>query len=247
MAKTPCYFSFDLDGTLVQQDYVAKVRRLRLIVGNGNENIVDDSLVVRAIREANIWYEQEASATKLACDDLWFTYARQFMQFLPFHSDILIKRCADYFYSYNQDANNFVVPILARNLLNKLVSRGSRLFVISANLDATQRIQLVGLKNCFTRILSPRNGSTKSDLFPKLLQSENINPKTMLHIGDDPFTDSEVPAWYGINSFLLVDKGDRDEHHAIELSELLRRTNAGYSKLAAALSINLSDKSEATS
>ncbi len=247
MIRPYANYSFDVDGTLVLQDYMAKVRALCWIAQECGFVGVDSALMRDALAHANLWYEREASAFTPSIDDLWMHYASRIVEEIAVDSEDLISRYAAYFKEYNRNASNFFVSPMARHLLNQFASRGWRLYAVSANVDANRRLQMVSLQKLFCRVLSPRSGSTKADLFEELLARERLSPRDLMHVGDDPVSDRDIPESYGIDSFLVVDPDLRDVRNATELVDLAGYVESGYRRLAELLNLRLPETRGASS
>jgi len=165
------------------------------------------------------------------------------MELLPadLQSDLLANEYAGFLSAYNVDPSNFYVLPVVREFLARLACSGSRLFIISGNLEAAQRLKLVGLDTFFTEVFCPFGSTRKQDLFRRLLQQEALEPEDLLHVGDDPLSDGQVPAALGIGSFLVFEADERETRYEIDFVELQRTLESRFRSLAELPAFNLGE------
>ncbi|MCK5235195.1 MAG: HAD family hydrolase, partial [Candidatus Aenigmarchaeota archaeon] len=87
------------------------------------------------------------------------------------------------------------------------------------------KLEAEGLKKHFSSVFSAQStfGVRKKnkEVFMKVLEKLEIKPENMIHVGNNPYLDLEVPSSVGIKSFLLdrteKRKGDNVIHSLDEL------------------------------
>ncbi len=118
------------------------------------------------------------------------------------------------------------VPEALENLRNK----GYRLIVVTNARREFVDLELnqTGIHACFERIFSSpsdfrltKNGTT---VYERVCATLNVKPANVMHVGDDPDFDVEVPRKLGITSYLLDRAGKKTGEFVISnLAELTNR------------------------
>lgn len=228
------HMSFDLDGTLVLQDYAAKLGKLHAIAVDSGRGDIALSVLRRAISCANEWYDDVAPKWSQVGESVWREYARIVLGYCGVEAETAVDRFAAYFMEYNSNAKNFVVPDFVLRTIEALVARDTArpaLSVISSNLLADQRLSLVGLRGFFRRVLSPALGRSKGALFYELLKLEALKPHELLHIGNDPISDVQLPRMAGIDTFLISSRTDFAERYSLDLRDMTEDLAIGFRAL----------------
>ena len=101
----------------------------------------------------------------------------------------------------------------------------SLIVVTNAHKDFMEiKLDLENLKSYFEKIytsLDSNSGKKDKDLFNKIIENFNITNKEIIHVGDDPYYDKEVPESLGIKSYLLDREGKGDIKSLKELKKFL--------------------------
>jgi len=201
--------SFDLDGTLVNRSYIDFFWNELVPLKYAEVHNVDIKTAKRLVLRA---YDNIGSS-----DIRWYQVNFWAKEFELDNINELVDEAVRRAYIYPE----------VYELLNTLSRR--YILVISTNADMVFVMKLLKVKRLlryFKRIFSCVTHMKlirKEDKFYRWICSElNMKPYEVLHVGDDPIYDYQVPRGVGINAYLI----DRDsrfiyvEHRLQRLDEL---------------------------
>jgi FMN phosphatase YigB (HAD superfamily) len=228
--------SFDLDGTLIVQDYRRKIGDLARLAEAHGYTGVSLELFRRAIKRANDWYDSNIEQFFQVPEAAWLTYSDILAQECRFGHSVLVNAFSRYFLQYDESAENFLVCPGAIRLIEALLQNQASLFVISGDLMARRRLELVGLEHFFQLVLSPACGLQKPALFGRLLEFRPSCVGQLVHIGNDIRSDLEIPSGLGIRTLLVGDPKLFSRRHSREPAELLAALNRSYASLTGQIS-----------
>jgi len=206
--------SFDLDGTLVDRSYVDFFWNELIPLKYAEIHDVDIETAKRLVLRA---YDDIGSN-----DIRWYQVSFWAKEFKLNNIDELVDEAVRRAYIYPE-----VYELLSR-LFRKYT------LIISTNADMIFVLKLLrvkGLLRYFKRIFSCVTHMKlirKEDKFYRWICSElNVDPCEILHIGDDPIYDYQVPRNVGINAYLIDRQG-----RFIYIKHRLRRLDELYDMLA---------------
>jgi len=202
--------SFDAEGTLVNQDFAVAVweKGIPQLYAKSRGISYED-----AVREVFRQYE-EVGEDRLEWYDIKYWWRRLR---LPGDWRDLVERCLDKIGLYPE------VPEVLEKLHGRyrliVVSNTAREFLEYMLRDLSQYLEAV-----FSVTSDFREVKKSPKTFLKVCRIVNVEPSQVIHIGDHPRFDYEVPIQAGMKALLIDRKGTRSGPHVIrDLRELLER------------------------
>ncbi|KXB07034.1 hypothetical protein AKJ52_01100 [candidate division MSBL1 archaeon SCGC-AAA382C18] len=203
--------SFDLDGTLVKPDLVNRFwfEEVPRLFAKNHDLDFDEAVVFVKNR-----YEEVGSE-----DIRWYKPEYWFDRFGIDEKPSSIVEGIFHEVSYYQDALDLLEKVSDEHELI-VTSNAHRIF-----LD----VQLRDIRDYFSRIFSSVSdmGSVKKDprVYEKVCEKVGVEPKDMVHIGDNKVFDYESPRELGIRTFLVDRNGgmESSEYVVKDLRKILEK------------------------
>jgi len=200
--------SFDLDGTLVKNNFVERFWFGEVPEMYSEVHGIEFQESLRRVKKA---YKEVGPE-----DIRWYQPAYWFERFDLNKSPEDVVEDMTEEVEYFNDALN-VLDSLAEPLDLVVITNSPRIFA---------EVQLERISDFFSKIYScPSDLSeikNKSGVYLQVCEDLGIEPFELIHVGDDSFHDYEVPEKVGINSF-IVDRAREDgsEYKLTDLRDLL--------------------------